>query len=153
MKKMFFVLLAVSLLLCSCGGSFTVNVEEAGSAMAEATGYTWLEYDADSIYNDTGISEDMYVNGFFAWLLEASVGNCACVAVFEAENTEKAEEIERYLQAYLTDMQLVQKEYNADNYQLTLNAELKADGNYVVFSVAPDNTVVIDAFESAKVSQ
>ena len=153
MKKMFFVLLAVSLLLCSCGGSFTVNVEEAGSAMAEATGYTWLEYDADSIYNDTGISEDMYVGGFFAWLLEASVGNCACVAVFEAENTEKAEEIERYLQAYLTDMQLVQKEYNADNYQLTLNAELKVDGNYVVFSVAPDNTVVIDAFESAKVSQ
>lgn len=153
MKKMFFVLLAVSLLLCSCGGSFTVNVKEAGPAMAEATGYAFLEYDADSIYNDTGISEDMYVSGFFAWLLEASVGNCACVAVFEAADAEKAEEIETYLQAYLTDMQLVQKEYNADNYQLTLNAELKVDGNYVVFSVAPDNTAVINAFNSAKVSQ
>lgn len=153
MKKMFFVLLAVSLLLCSCAGSFTVDVKEAGAAMADATGFTWLEYDGDSIYNDTGISEDMYTQGFFAWLLEASVGNCACVAVFEAENAEKAEEIEKYLQAYLTDMQLVQKEYNADNYQLTLNAELKTDGNYVVFSVAPDNTVVIDAFNGAKVSE
>lgn len=153
MKKTFFVLLAVSLLLCSCAASFTVNVEQAGAAMADATGYKWIEYDADSIYNDTGISEDMYVDGFFAWLLEASVGNCACVAVFEAADTEKAQEIERYLQAYLTDMRLVQKEYNADNYQLTLNAELKVDGNYVIFSVSPDNTVVIDAFESAKVSQ
>lgn len=152
MKKMFFVLLAVSLLLCSCGGSFTVNVEEAGSAMAEATGYTWLEYDADSIYNDTGISEDMYVECFFAWLLEASVGNCACVVLFEAEDSQKAQEIESYLNAYLNDVRLTQEKYNADNYAMAQAAEVVVDQNYVILAIAPDTAVVYDAFENAKVS-
>ncbi len=152
MKKICALFIVAALLLCSCSSSFTVNVKEAGAAMADATGYMWLEYDADSIYNDTGISEDMYVSGFFAWLLEASVGNCALVAVFEAKDKQGAEVIEQYLSAYLTDTQLTQKDYNADNYQLTLNAELFVEQNYVVFSIAPDNSVVVDAFNNAKIT-
>lgn len=151
MKKIFFVFLAFALLLCSCTSSFTVNISEAGAAMADATGYNWMEYDKDSIYNDTGISEDMYVNGFFAWLLEASVGNCACVAVFEAADSTKASEIETYLKAYLTDVQLTQENYNADNYAMTKAAELFVEGNYVVFAIAPDTSVIKTAFENAKV--
>ncbi|MBO7738091.1 MAG: DUF4358 domain-containing protein [Clostridia bacterium] len=151
MKKIFFVFLAFALLLCSCTSSFTVNVSEAGAAMADATGYAWMEYDKDSIYNDTGISEDMYVNGFFAWLLEASVGNCACVAVFEAADSTKASEIETYLKAYLTDVQLTQENYNADNYAMTKAAVLFVEGNYVVFAIAPDTSVIKTAFENAKV--
>ena len=151
MKKIFFVFLAFALLLCSCTSSFTVNVSEAGAAMADATGYNWMEYDKDSIYNDTGISEDIYVNGFFAWLLEASVGNCACVAVFEAADSTKASEIETYLKAYLTDVQLTQENYNADNYAMTKAAELFVEGNYVVFAIAPDTSVIKTAFENAKV--
>ena len=151
MKKIFFVFLAFALLLCSCTSSFTVNVSEAGAAMADATGYNWMEYDKDSIYNDAGISEDMYVNGFFAWLLEASVGNCACVAVFEAADSTKASEIETYLKAYLTDVQLTQENYNADNYAMTKAAELFVEGNYVVFAIAPDTSVIKTAFENAKV--
>lgn len=151
MKKIFFVFLAFALLLCSCTSSFTINVSEAGAAMADATGYNWMEYDKDSIYNDTGISEDMYVNGFFAWLLEASVGNCACVAVFEAADSTKASEIETYLKAYLTDVQLTQENYNADNYAMTKAAELFVEGNYVVFAIAPDTSVIKTAFENAKV--
>lgn len=153
MKKIFALLILTLLLFCSCTSAFTVDVKETGAAMADATGFVWLEYDADSIYNDTGISENMYVSCFFAWLLEASVGNCALVAVFEAEDEQAADEIEKYLEAYLTDTQLTQKDYNADNYQLTLNAELFVDQNYVVFSIAPDNNAVIDAFENAKTSK
>lgn len=150
MKKIIVLFLAAALLLCSCTSDFTVNVAEAGAAMADATGYTWLEYDIDSIYNDTGISADMYVSCFFAWLLEASVGNCACVALFEAADRQTALQIEEYLNAYLTDTQLTQKNYNADNYQLTLNAELYTEQNYVVLSIAPDNSVVLAAFDNAK---
>jgi len=153
MKKIIVLFIAAALLLCSCTSSFSVGVSEAGPAMADATGYDWLEYDAESIYNDTGISEDMYISCFFAWLLEASVGNCALVAVFEAKDKAAAEEIEKYLAAYLTDTQLTQKDYNADNYQLTLNAELSVDQNYVIFSIAPDNNGVINAFENAKTSK
>ena len=151
MKKIFFVFLAAVLLLCSCTSSFTVNVSEAGPAMAEATGFAWMEYDKDSIYNDTGISEDMYVDCFFAWLLEASVGNCACVILFEAADSTKASEIETYLKAYLTDVQLTQQNYNADNYAMTKAAELFVEGNYVVFAIAPDTSVIKTAFENAKV--
>jgi hypothetical protein len=93
----------------------------------------------------------MYVNGFFAWLLEASVGNCACVAVFEAADSTKASEIETYLKAYLTDVQLTQENYNADNYAMTKAAELFVEGNYVVFAIAPDTSVIKTAFENAKV--
>lgn len=152
MKKTVFVFLAAVLLLCSCTSSFTVNVAEAGPAMADATEYDWMEYDKDSIYNDTGISEDMYVNCFFAWLLEASVGNCACVAVFEAADGTKAQEIETYLKAYLTDVQLTQENYNSDNYAMSKAAELYVEGNYVVFAIAPDTSVIKNAFENAKVA-
>ena len=151
MKKTFFVVLALALLLCSCTSSFTVNVSKAGAAMADATGYMWVEYDADSIYNDTGVSEDMYVNCFFAWLLEASVGNCACVVLFEAEDREKALEIEKYLNSYLTDVQLTQEKYNADNYAMAKSAELVVDQNYVFLLITPDNAAAHNAFDSAKV--
>lgn len=150
MKKIIVLFIAAALLLCSCTSSFSVNVSEAGPDMADATGYDWLEYDADSIYNDTGISNDMYVSCFFAWLLEASVGNCACVAVFEAADKDSVSVIEEYLNAYLTDTQLTQKDYNADNYQLTLNAKVIVDQNYVILSIAPDNDAVLNAFENAK---
>lgn len=154
MKRLIvFVLCASMLLLCSCASSFTVNVKEAGSAMANASGYEWLEYDGSSIFNDTGISEDMYVSGFFAFLLEASVGNCACVALFEGADEQKADEIAAYLQAYLTDVQLTQENYNADNYQMTLNAVLAVEQNYVMLVISPDNDVICEAFENAKVSE
>lgn len=152
MKKIFFVVLALALMLCSCTSSFTVNVAEAGAAMADVTGYLWLEHDKDSIYNDTGISEDMYVECFFAWLLEASVGNCACVVLFEAEDSQKAQEIESYLNAYLNDVRLTQEKYNADNYAMAQAAEVVVDQNYVILAIAPDTAVVYDAFENAKVS-
>ncbi len=151
MKKIFFAVLALALVLCSCTSSFTVNVAEAGAAMADATGYRWLEYDKDSIYNDTGISEDMYKGCFFAWLLEASVGNCACVVLFEAEDSVKAGEIETYLNAYLNDVRLTQEKYNADNYAMAQAAEVVVDGNYVILAIAPDTSVVENAFENAKV--
>ena len=152
MKKIFFVFLAAVLLLCSCTSSFTVNVSEAGPAMAEATGFAWMEYDKDSIYNDTGISEDMYVDCFFAWLLEASVGNCACVILFEAEDSTKASEIETYLNAYLNDVRLTQEKYNADNYAMAQAAEVAVEQNYVILAIAPDTSVIKAAFENAKVA-
>ena len=120
--------------------------------MAEATGFAWMEYDKDSIYNDTGISEDMYVDCFFAWLLEASVGNCACVILFEAEDSQKAGEIETYLNAYLNDVRLTQEKYNADNYAMAQAAEVAVEQNYVILAIAPDTSVIKAAFENAKVA-
>ncbi len=153
MKRLTVLLLAFVLLLSACSESksFTVNVASAGESMVKATKYEAGKLSEEDVYNLTGISSEMYTASYFAYLLESSIGNCACIAVFEAKDETSLNTVKAKLETFLKDEQEKQKTYSPDvNYPMTQNAEIKTEGLYIYLSISPDNTVVAAAFENAK---
>ncbi|MBQ6043340.1 MAG: DUF4358 domain-containing protein [Clostridia bacterium] len=78
---------------------------------------------------ELGIPADSFKSGKFM-IPEESAG-VETIAFFEAVDGDRANVIKAALEAYVNATRVEQKDYNAENYQVALDAEVVKEGNYV----------------------
>ena len=101
-------------------------------------------YDADRLA-DLGISADLFTEGRFM-IPEDSAG-VETVAFFTAKDAGSANKIKAALDTFVSDTRIDQKDYNADNYQVALDAVVKVEGVYVYLVMSPAKDAIIKVIE------
>ena len=133
MKKALALLLVIGCVFCAaCAGSekklactmdglfdMICQVNAEGDMFARS---------ADRL-EELGIPADSFKAGRFM-IPEESAG-VETVAFFEAVDGDQANVIKAALEAYVNATRVEQKDYNAENYQVALDAEVVKEGNYV----------------------
>ncbi|MBO4861223.1 MAG: DUF4358 domain-containing protein [Clostridia bacterium] len=133
MKKALALLLVIGCVFCSaCAGSekklactmdglfdMICQVNAEGDMFARS---------ADRL-EELGIPADSFKAGRFM-IPEESAG-VETIAFFEAVDGDQANVIKAALEAYVNATRVEQKDYNAENYQVALDAEVVKEGNYV----------------------
>ncbi len=107
----------------------------------------YLEMPADAIYNDTGINPETFAEGF--WVCEDTGNSAETVAVYKAISEEEGENIRTLLKNKLTSLQNQYKDYNADNYQMSLKAVVGGEGVYAYIVISPNVESINNAIKAA----
>lgn len=124
-----------------------VDVDALKAQVVEAMEGASFEMPAEMVYNDTGIDPASFEQGF--WLCEETGVIAENVAFYVANSEEDANAIKDLLNNKLTSMQNQYKDYNEDNYNLTLNAVIGGNGVYVYLVISPNVDAVKDCIEAA----
>ena len=133
MKKALALLLVIGCVFCAaCAGSekklactmdglfdMICQVNAEGDMFARS---------ADRL-EELGIPANSFNAGRFM-IPEESAG-VETIAFFEAVDGDQANVIKAALEAYVNATRVEQKDYNAENYQVALDAEVVKEGNYV----------------------
>ncbi|MBE6678768.1 MAG: DUF4358 domain-containing protein [Ruminococcaceae bacterium] len=106
-----------------------------------------FEMPAEAIYNDVGIDPQSFAKGF--WLCEESGNSAETVAVYIANSEAEGETIRNLLGNKLTSLQNQYKDYNQDNYEMTLSAVVGGTGVYAYIVISPNAASVKDYIEAA----
>ncbi|MBQ3195620.1 MAG: DUF4358 domain-containing protein [Clostridia bacterium] len=116
---------------------------ELGKLLAASS----FEMPADAIYNDVGVNPESFEKGF--WLCEESGNSAETVAVYVAKSDAEGENIRTLLNNKLQSLQNQYKDYNADNYNMTLNAAVGGTGVYAYIVISPNVASVKSFIENA----
>lgn len=141
MKKFIAVILCLvtTLAFASCAGkepelksSVDALYTKIGTANAEGE---LFKFDAERLYDDIRIKTEYYTEGFFAVPVESA--GVEAVAFFKAVDAENAKTLKTCLENYIKSVQTEQKDYNADNYAVSLAAKVTVKGLYVYMIMSP----------------
>ncbi len=116
---------------------------EVGSLLKDKS----FDMDAESVYNDVGINPESFAKGF--WLCEESGNSAETAAVYIANSEAEGETIRNLLNNKLTSLQNQYKDYNPDNYQMTLTAVVGGTGVYAYIVISPNVASVKYYIEAA----
>lgn len=140
-----FMLIPILCLLTSCG---TEDEKKDFSELEMDIGVLSDRLAAEITYDDTlGKIDDYVVNMLYGCEgltvsstgYGASGGTSEAVAVFECENSEKADELKKILETYRKSMAEDFVRYTPGEVSKLENAVIEAKGKYVVFCVSSDS--------------
>lgn len=133
------LLTAVIFSLASCTAaekSLTCTLDELKSALSSLTADGELfPYDEERLADDVAIMSGDYTEGFFCIPLNSA--GVETVAFFVCADDAAVDKIKTRLNTYVNDTRNYQKDYNADNYQVALDAEVITEGKYVYLVMSP----------------
>lgn len=136
-------LIALSLVACG-GGEKTLNgtVDELKNALSAANAEgDLMPYDADRLADDIVIKSADYQEGFF--LTPINSAGVETIAFFVCADSTAASNVKLRLETYVTDTRNQQKDYNADNYQVALDATVVQEGKYVYLIMSPNKDALL----------
>ena len=142
MKKALALLLILACVFCAaCTGSekkLTCTVTELFDKIGEVNAEGDLFSLSKDFLSEMGISSSLIKSG--AFMMPEETAGVESVAFFEASDSNSAKLIKAALEAFVKATQIEQKDYNADNYKVSLDAVVNSEGNYVylVMSSAKD---------------
>lgn len=123
-----------------------ISAEDMKAAAEKLMVDAILEMPADAIYNDTGINPESFAEGF--WICEETGNSAETVAFYIAKSDAEGEEIRTLLSNKLTSLQNQYKDYNADNYQMTLDAVVGGSGVYAYMVISTKVADIKGAIEA-----
>ena len=143
MKKIFFLLLAISLVSCSKSNDYRDDLSCADLAREicdeadVSSGYSEYEkehvaflFDSDALYDDCSV------------IYSTDVTDINEIGVFHCENKDNAKGLAEIITKYITDMQTEQKAFIASYAPRELpkldGAEVHQYGNYVIYLIIDD---------------
>ena len=149
MKKVIaFILIAACLFSVACGGEkkLACTVDELFEKICKVNAEgEMFAYSADWIADEYGIKPDLYTDGRLM-IPEDSAG-VETVAFFTAKDAEAAKNIKALLDTIVASTRVDQKDYNADNYQVALDAVTKTEGVYVYLVMSPAKDAILKIIE------
>lgn len=101
--------------------------------------------DEDSLSDDWGIEKALYTEGLF--MIPKESAGVETVAFFVAKDAESAKTIKAALDRFVKFTQVEQKDYNADNYQVSLDAVTVAEGVYAYLVMSPAKDAIMKVIE------
>lgn len=147
MKKLISVLLIlVTLFACSCTSNepkaLTCTVDELMDKMSTVNAEGEMMPCIESrLENEFLITKSMYTEGFI--LIPTESAGVETIAFFKAAGSENAKLISDALDTYIKSTQTVQKDYNAENYTVSLNAKTYTEGEYVYLVMSPNQDRIV----------
>jgi len=149
MKKVIaFILIAACLFSVACGGEkkLACTVDELFEKICKVNAEgDMFANSAEWLADEYSITADLYTEGKFM-IPEDSAG-VETVAFFVAKNAESAGIIKTLLDTIVASTRVDQKDYNADNYQVALDAVTKTEGVYVYLVMSPAKDAIIKIIE------
>lgn len=145
------LILIVSLVSCQeTEKTLSVSVTELGEKVEEKmASETVADYDATLLLDDLGIASSLYTEYFYK--VGSSDASVEEVAFFKAADEESATTIMQKLQSRKASTESTQKDYNAENYDIAVNATVETDGLYVCMVMSANrtdiNSVIADSFK------
>lgn len=145
------LILIVSLVSCQeTEKTLSVSVTELGEKVEEKmASETVADYDATLLLDDLGIASSLYTEYFYK--VGSSDASVEEVAFFKAADEESATTIMQKLQSRKASTESTQKDYNAENYDIAVNATVETDGLYVYMVMSANrtdiNSVIADSFK------
>ena len=145
------LILIVSLVSCQeTEKTLSVSVTELGEKVEEKmSSETVADYDATLLLDDLGIASSLYTEYFYK--VGSSDASVEEVAFFKAADEESATTIMQKLQSRKASTESTQKDYNAENYDIAVNATVETDGLYVYMVMSANrtdiNSVIADSFK------
>lgn len=145
------LILIVSLVSCQeTEKTLSVSVTELGEKVEEKmASETVADYDAALLLDDLGIASSLYTEYFYK--VGSSDASVEEVAFFKAADEESATTIMQKLQSRKASTESTQKDYNAENYDIAVNATVETDGLYVYMVMSANrtdiNSVIADSFK------
>ena len=145
------LILIVSLVSCQeTEKTLSVSVTELGEKVEEKmASETVADYDATLLLDDLGIASSLYTEYFYK--VGSSDASGEEVAFFKAADEESATTIMQKLQSRKASTESTQKDYNAENYDIAVNATVETDGLYVYMVMSANrtdiNSVIADSFK------
>ena len=145
------LILIVSLVSCQeTEKTLSVSVTELGEKVEEKmASETVADYDATLLVDDLGIASSLYTEYFYK--VGSSDASVEEVAFFKAADEESATTIMQKLQSRKASTESTQKDYNAENYDIAVNATVETDGLYVYMVMSANrtdiNSVIADSFK------
>ena len=145
------LILIVSLVSCQeTEKTLSVSVTELGEKVEEKmASETVADYDATLLLDDLGIGSSLYTEYFYK--VGSSDASVEEVAFFKAADEESATTIMQKLQSRKASTESTQKDYNAENYDIAVNATVETDGLYVYMVMSANrtdiNSVIADSFK------
>lgn len=127
------------------GGALSVDALK--SATGDMMADPYIELPAEDVYNDTGINPETFAEGF--WICENTGNSAETVAFYIANSEAEGEAIRGLLAGKLASLQNQYKDYNADNYSMTLDAETGGSGVYAYLVISPNKAGIVDAVKAA----
>ncbi len=137
-------LIALSLVACGGSGEKVLNgtVDELKTALSAANAEgDLMPYDADRLADDIVIKSADYQEGFF--LTPINSAGVETIAFFVCADSTAASNVKLRLETYVTDTRNQQKDYNADNYQVALDATVVQEGKYVYLVMSPNKDALL----------
>ena len=145
------LILIVSLVSCQeTEKTLSVSVTELGEKVEEKmASETVADYDATLLLDDLGIASSLYTEYFYK--VGSSDASVEEVAFCKAADEESATTIMQKLQSRKASTESTQKDYNAENYDIAVNATVETDGLYVYMVMSANrtdiNSVIADSFK------
>ena len=130
--------------------TLSVRMIELGEKVEEKmASETVADYDATLLLDDLGIASSLDTEYFYK--VGSSDASVEEVAFFKAADEESATTIMQKLQSRKASTESTQKDYNAENYDIAVNATVETDGLYVYMVMSANrtdiNSVIADSFK------
>ena len=132
-------LIALSLVACGGSGEKVLNgtVDELKTALSAANAEgDLMPYDADRLADDIVIKSTDF-------LTPINSAGVETIAFFVCADSTAASNVKLRLETYVTDTRNQQKDYNADNYQVALDATVVQEGKYVYLVMSPNKDALL----------
>lgn len=100
-----------------------------------------IPFDEDRLADDIVIKTGDYTEGFF--LIPMNSAGVETIAFFVCADSKAAENIKLRLETRVTDIRNQQKDYNADNYEVAMNATVVQEGKYVYLIMSPKKDALL----------
>lgn len=140
------LVLALALAFTACGSEKKLNgtVDELKAAVSAVNAEGELvPYDEDRLIDDLGIKSSEYSEGFY--LIPINSAGVETIAFFVCADSASADSLKLKLETHVTDVRNKQKDYNADNYQVALDAVVVKEGVYVYLVMSPAKDAIVKA--------
>lgn len=145
-KRIISVILLTSLFLtlAACSGEKKLNgtLDELKTALSAVNAEgDLMPYDEDRLADDIVIKSGDYTEGFY--LIPINSAGVETIAFFVCADSAAADNIKLRLETRVADVRNQQKDYNADNYQVALDAVVVKEGVYVYLIMSPKKDALI----------
>jgi len=139
------LLTALVFALASCAASektLTCTLDELKAELSKVNAEGELiPFDEDRLADDIVIKSGDYTEGFF--LIPVNSAGVETIAFFVCADSKAAENIKLRLETRVTDIRNQQKDYNADNYEVAMNATVVQEGKYVYLIMSPKKDALL----------
>ena len=148
MKKLLALLLAFACVFgvsCVKVKQLNCTVDELFDKICKANAEGEMyAYSADRIA-EIGIAPDLYESGRF--MVPEETAGVETVAFFKAKSDGSAKTIKAALEAFVKATQVDQKDYNADNYKVALEAVVVECDNYVYLVMSSAKAAILKVID------
>ncbi len=104
-----------------------------------------IPFDEDRLADDIVIKTGDYTEGFF--LIPMNSAGVETIAFFVCADSAAADNIKLRLETRVTDTRNQQKDYNAANYEVAMNATVVKEGKYVYLIMSPNKDALLKVID------